>query len=87
MAPVSMAPILHIKTGKAHILYMIYTTNLAPNIDALNSDTNTLFLSIHLSVLILNSQCVDVANKGIDIWYMAHIIWGLYYPPYDSAAF
>ena len=69
MAPVSMAPILHIKTGKAHILYMIYTTNLAPNIDALNSDTNTLFLSI----LILNSQWVGVAIEGMDIWFMGLI--------------
>ena len=45
-----------------------------PNIHALNSDTHTLFLSI----LILNSQCVGVAIEGMDIWYMAHIIWVLY---------
>ena len=31
-----------------------------------NSDTHTLFLSI----LILNSQCVGVANEVIDIWYI-----------------
>ena len=33
------------------------------NIDALFSDTTTLILSI----LILNSQCVGVANERIDI--------------------
>ena len=37
-----------------------------PNIDALNSDTHTLFLSI----LIMNSQYADVAIEGMDIWYM-----------------
>ena len=37
-----------------------------PNINALNSDTYTLFLS----KLILNSQCVGVAIEVIDIWYM-----------------
>ena len=39
-----------------------------PNIDALNSDTHTLFFST-----ILNSQCVGVAIEGIDIWYMGFI--------------
>ena len=28
-------------------------------------------------MLILNSQCEEGARDGIDIWYMAHIIWGL----------
>ena len=44
-----------------------------PNIQVLNSDTQTLFLSI----LILNSQCVGVAIEGNDIWYMGLInyVW------------
>ena len=48
-------------------IYSKITCNNAhiPNIPALNSDTNTLFLSI----LILNSQCVGVAIEGMDIWY------------------
>ena len=38
----------------------------------------TLFLGLkNLSILIVNSQCVDVAIEGMDIWYMAHIIWAL----------
>ena len=37
-----------------------------PNVYALNSDTHTLFLSI----LLLYSQWVGVANEDIDIWYM-----------------
>ena len=43
-----------------------YRNTRIPNIHALNSDTNTLFLSI----LILSSQCVGVAIEGMDIWDM-----------------
>ena len=44
-----------------------------PNIQALNSDTQTLFSNI----LILNSQCVGVAIEGMDIWYMGLILLDL----------
>ena len=50
---------------------LLYNPHI-PNIDALNSDTHTLFLSI----LILNSQCVGVAIEGMDIWYVGLIAYG-----------
>ena len=44
-----------------------------PNIDALNSDTHTLFLS---------KLILDVAIEGIDIWYMGIILYSFYYIDY-----
>ena len=34
-------------------------------------------ITLSLSILIRNSQCEEGARDGIDIRYMAHIIWGL----------
>ena len=55
-------PTLCGKSGRIEPLYNTIKAHIF-NIHALNSDTHTLFLSI----LILNSQCVGVAIKVMDI--------------------
>ena len=52
--------------------YFPYKAHL-PNIHALNSDTHTLRIQYEYA----QKQYVGVAIEGVDIWYMAHIIWAL----------
>ena len=46
-----------------------------PNIHALNSDTHT--LRIQYEYTVYSKTMMGVAIEGMDIWYMAHIIWAL----------
>ena len=53
----------NITRNNQYTVYYLINNPYIPNIHALNSDTNTLFLSI----LKLNPQCVGVAIESIDI--------------------
>ena len=54
----------------AHIRYMIYQIPM-------RRCPYQRHQHIVLSILILNSQCVDFAVEGIDIWYMVDHYWWL----------
>ena len=54
-------------------MLQVYNPHI-PNIDGLISDTNTLRIQYER----IQKQYVGVAIEGIDIWYMAHVTWGLF---------
>ena len=56
------------------ISYVAYYMGHIPNIDGISGDLFTLRIQYEYT----QTQCDEGAKDGIDIWYMAHIIRGLY---------